>query len=53
MVQFLMVVKGIFVICDWSFFYPVKCEMAIVFLVSHNISIVAVKRDFATLFSRK
>ena len=30
------VVKGIFVICDRPFFFPVKCEMAIFFLVNRD-----------------
>ena len=46
------VVKGIFVTHDRLFFFPVKCEMANFFLVNRDF-IVAVKRDFAKLFSVK
>lgn len=28
------VVKGIFVICEWPYFFPVKCEMVSFFLVN-------------------
>ena len=41
-------VKGIFVTRDRPFIFPVKCEMAIFFLVNRDF-IVAVKRDFGKL----
>ena len=44
----LKVVKGIFVTRDRPFIFPVKCEMAIFFLVNRDF-IVAVKRDFGKL----
>ena len=46
----LRVVKGIFVIRDRPFYFPMKCEMAI-FSAWIVISVVAVKCDFAKLFS--